>query len=69
MKVSKHIQDMEIKLWDKLEEYFLKGENKERGKVLVLITMAKELGVQGHADHIKIKGVGKQGGFNDVKKK
>ena len=53
--VSKHVTKLEYELQDKLEEYFPKGCTKYRGKALVLIAMAKELGVQGHADYIKSK--------------
>ena len=53
--VNKQVQKLESDLWDKLEEYFPKGESKERGKAIVLIALAKEMGVQGHADYIKTK--------------
>lgn len=55
MKPSPHIIKMENKLHDALEEYFPKGEHKDRGKALVLIVLAKELGVQGHSDNLKQK--------------
>lgn len=53
IKPSEHIIKLESDLWDQLEEYFPKGENKDRGKAMVLIAMAKEMGVKGHADNIK----------------
>jgi len=50
-----------MEVWDKFNEYFPKTEistEKElqlRSKALVILLLAKELGVQGHIDNIKQK--------------
>lgn len=59
MKPSKDIIELEHKIWDLLEEYFPKGKHKDRGKVLVLIALSKELGVQGHVDLLKQRNASK----------
>ena len=59
MKPSERIIELEKEVWDKFNEYFPKTKistQKElqlRSKALVILIMAKELGVQGHADNIK----------------
>ncbi len=47
------IKQMELKIWNYLEEHFPKGKHKDRGHVMVLIAMAMNCGVQGHADNIR----------------
>ena len=57
--ISDKVKELEKQVWDRLNEYFPKGgsqkEESLRAKALVLITLSKEMGVQGHADHIKSK--------------
>ena len=59
--VSECIKEMEIELWKMFNMYFPKTssstdkELNQRSRALVILMMAKELGVQGHADHIKSK--------------
>jgi len=53
--IGKTVQELEEQVWDKLEEYFPKGKHKDRGKAMVLIALAKEMGVKGHIEHLKKK--------------
>ncbi len=59
--VSEHIKEIEREVWSKFNEYFPEGklpfdrESTLRSKALVILIMAKEVGVQGHAYHIKLK--------------
>lgn len=57
--VSEHIKEIEKEVWAKFNEYFPEGgspvDQNNRSKALVILIMAKEMGVQGHADHIKFK--------------
>ena len=56
-----NVEELEKQVWERLNEYFPKGgsgeSERQRSKALVLITMAKEMGVQGHAERLKNKKV------------
>lgn len=69
MKPSKKIIDMEKKIALHLDSWFPKSATKSedilRTRVMVLIIMAKELGVQGHADILKQRRNMKGSGTNE----
>lgn len=65
---SKKIVKMEENLAYHIDEYFpMEMKENGRSKALILISMAKDLGVQGHADYAKQKknDVSKQEGVTD----
>lgn len=57
--VSEHIEEIEREVWARFNEYFpddgTEIGKRLRSKALVILIMAKEMGVQGHADNIKSK--------------
>ncbi len=61
--VSEKIKQMERELTDELDKYFPQSENKEkallRSRAYCIMRRSIELGVQGHADHIRTK-------FNEI---
>lgn len=46
-------EKIETQLMDVLEIYFPKGKSKERGKVLLIIALAQQLGVAGVYEKMK----------------
>ena len=55
--VSEEVKKIEKEVFAKLNEYFPKGgsptDKKLRARALVILMMAKEMGVQGHADAVE----------------
>ncbi len=50
---SDKILKMEKRLVEQIDEYFpMNFEENGRSKALILVSMAKDLGVQGHADRL-----------------
>jgi len=53
------LKEMEKEVWAKFNEYFPEGKTPQdpntllRSRALAILMMAKEMGVQGHADHIR----------------